>query len=138
MRASEKTKEINAYVTGLGASKRVVVWDTTLRRLNEDETLLVLGHEIGHYALGHVMKGFIYFELGTLLAFGLGFVIVRWLIKRFGAELQRPYFIPVGIVLTDEGVIVAGGCLSGKNSLSGSRQVDSIPVRPRSVRNIGC
>lgn len=84
MNASTKTNELNAYVNGVGSSKRVVVWDTTLRRLNPDETLLVLGHEIGHYVLGHVVKGFIYFELGALVAFGLGFVIVEWLVKRFG------------------------------------------------------
>ena len=86
MNASTKTNALNAYVNGVGTSKRVVVWDTTLRRLNPDETLLVLGHEIGHYALGHVVKGFIYFELGALVAFGVGFVIVEWLVKRFGAR----------------------------------------------------
>jgi STE24 endopeptidase len=86
MNASTKTNELNAYVNGVGSSKRVVVWDTTLRRLNEDETLLVLGHETGHYVLGHVVKGFIYFEFGALVAFGLGFVIVEWMVKRYGAR----------------------------------------------------
>jgi STE24 endopeptidase len=84
MNASTKTKALNAYVNGIGASKRVVVWDTTLRRLNEDETLLVLGHETGHYVLDHIPKGFALFQLGALAAFGIGFVIVQKIVTRLG------------------------------------------------------
>jgi STE24 endopeptidase len=84
MNASTKTKALNAYVNGIGASKRVVVWDTTLKSLNEDETLLVLGHETGHYVLGHIARGFVLFELGALVAFGIGFKLVERLVKRLG------------------------------------------------------
>ena len=84
MNASAKTNALNAYVNGVGASKRVVVWDTTLLKMNEDETLLVLGHETGHYVLNHVVKGFVLFELGALVAFGIGFLIVEKIIKRWG------------------------------------------------------
>lgn len=68
MNASAKLKALNAYVTGLGASKRVVVWDTTIRRMSEDEVLFVTGHEMGHYVLGHVRKG-ILFSAVVLLFF---------------------------------------------------------------------
>jgi Zn-dependent protease with chaperone function len=68
MRAAEKTNAINAYVTGLGASKRVVMWDTTLRKTTPDEALFILGHELGHYVLGHIAKGFLFFSFGLLLA----------------------------------------------------------------------
>ena len=54
MKASEKLKSVNAYVTGLGASKRVVVWDTTLQKMNAGQTLFVFGHEMGHYVLRHI------------------------------------------------------------------------------------
>ncbi len=47
MDASSKTKSIDAYVTGLGASKRVVIWDTTLEKMTPDEILLVVAHETG-------------------------------------------------------------------------------------------
>ena len=75
MKASEKTKALNAYVTGLGTSKRVVVWDTTLQKMTGDETLFVFGHELGHYMLHHIWKGiamgivvlFIFFWLGAWL-----------------------------------------------------------------------
>jgi len=56
MEASRKTKAINAYVTGLGASKRVVIWDTTIQKTSNDECLFIVGHELGHYVLGHVRQ----------------------------------------------------------------------------------
>jgi len=54
MKASEKLNSLNAYVTGIGASKRVVVWDNTLKRLTNEQTLFVFGHEMGHYVLRHI------------------------------------------------------------------------------------
>jgi STE24 endopeptidase len=83
MNASSKTNTLNAYVSGLGASKRVVVWDTTLRKMTDDETLLILGHETGHYVLDHVVKEFVLIELVALASIALGFVAVRKLIKRY-------------------------------------------------------
>ena len=56
MKASEKHTTLNAYVTGFGATKRVVVWDTTMQQMTTPETLFVFGHEMGHYALGHIPK----------------------------------------------------------------------------------
>jgi STE24 endopeptidase len=54
MQASDKVTTYNAYVTGIGASKRVVVWDNTSRDLTIPETLFVFGHELGHYVLNHI------------------------------------------------------------------------------------
>jgi STE24 endopeptidase len=82
MNASAKTRTLNAYVSGLGASKRVVVWDTTLKSLSPDETVLVLGHEMGHYVLHHIPKEFALIELVLLGLLYLGqwvlVAIVRW------------------------------------------------------------
>ncbi len=66
MKASAKLKAVNAYVTGLGSTKRVVVWDTTLRKMNDAQVLAVFGHEMGHYVLGHVRDG-VLLSLGGLL-----------------------------------------------------------------------
>src|SRR6266852_212291 len=74
MVASRKTNAINAYVTGLGASKRVVVWDTTIQKTSIDECLFIVGHELGHYVLGHVRQGFLVGAAGLLLAQVLLFV----------------------------------------------------------------
>ena len=84
MKASEKTTELNAYVTGFGSSKRVVVWDTTTQHLEIPETLFVFGHEMGHYVLGHVMKGFVFAVAMMLLLFYFSDRIGNWLLLRYG------------------------------------------------------
>jgi Zn-dependent protease with chaperone function len=75
---------VNAYVSGLGASKRVVVWDTTLQKMGPDEILLVLGHEMGHYVLYHIPKEFALDEGVALVFFFLGSLAVVRLVKKLG------------------------------------------------------
>ena len=86
MRASEKTNTINAYVTGFGASKRVVMWDTTIAKTTNDEALFIVGHELGHYVLGHVATGFAFFAVALLLAFYIMFRSLHWALHRWGAS----------------------------------------------------
>ncbi len=84
MNAATKLKALNAYVSGLGASKRVVVWDTTIRRMTEEEVLFVSSHEMGHYVLGHVRDG-ILFSCGVLLFFlFLAYRTLGWMLERWG------------------------------------------------------
>ena len=84
MDASSRTNAIDAYVSGLGSSKRVVVWDTTLQKMGPDELLLVLGHETGHYVLHHIPKEFALDEAVALVFFLLGFYAANWLVERIG------------------------------------------------------
>jgi STE24 endopeptidase len=56
MKASLKSNGLNAYVSGMGATKRIVVWDTTAGRIPDDEVLFIFGHESGHYVLNHIPK----------------------------------------------------------------------------------
>lgn len=86
MVASRKTNQINAYVTGLGASKRLVIWDTLIQKTTEDETLFVVGHELGHYVLGHVWKGFLLGAAGLLVALYLLFRGLHWWLDRWGRD----------------------------------------------------
>ncbi len=84
MNASSKLNALNAYVTGLGASKRAVIWDTTLAKASTSEVLFVFGHEMGHYVLHHIPK-----EAGidALLLLGLmclGYRLAGWLQARWG------------------------------------------------------
>jgi Zn-dependent protease with chaperone function len=88
MRASEKTNRSNAYVTGLGVSKRVVVWDTLLQRTSTDEALFIIGHELGHYVLGHVWKGFLFGAVGLLVTLYLIFRGLHWMLGRWGRLWQ--------------------------------------------------
>jgi len=54
---SKQTEETNAYVTGLGSSAQIVLWDTTIRRMKGDEVVAIVGHELGHYVEHHVVIG---------------------------------------------------------------------------------
>ena len=54
---SVDTKTLNAYVAGLFNTRRIVLWDTILKRMTPTELLFVMGHEMGHYVLGHVWSG---------------------------------------------------------------------------------
>ncbi len=85
MKASEKVTGLNAYVTGFGGSKRVVVWDTSLQKSTPDEVLFIFGHELGHYVLHDVVHGLIMAAAAALLALWLGFHTVHWLVRRYGA-----------------------------------------------------
>src|SRR5580704_16595388 len=78
MEASKKTNDVNAYVTGLGASKRVVVWDTTIQKLRTYETLFVFGHEVGHYVLHHIRNGFLFFAAMLFVVLYIGYRGLHW------------------------------------------------------------
>lgn len=86
MKASAKTTLLNAYVTGFGSSKRLVVWDTLLSKATPDEVTLVAGHEMGHYVLGHIVRGMLLGFLGMLAAFFVAFQLFQLLLRRFGAR----------------------------------------------------
>jgi STE24 endopeptidase len=85
MGAGEKTTGLNAYVTGIGASKRIVVWDTTIARMNTPQIVFVAGHETGHYVLQHIPKGLTFFALLLLVFFYLGYRLIGWVLARWGS-----------------------------------------------------
>ncbi len=90
MKASAKVTTLNAYVTGFGSSKRVVVWDTSLLKGTPDQVLFIFGHESGHYVLGHIVRGMILLVFGLLLSFFVGYGLVRWSLRRFGPAWGIP------------------------------------------------
>jgi STE24 endopeptidase len=83
MKASEKVTTLNAYVTGFGPSKRVVVWDTTIQHASTPETLFVFGHEMGHYVLNHIVTGIAAAAVGLFIGFYLLYCIANWAFSRF-------------------------------------------------------
>lgn len=84
MDASTRTKAVNAYVTGFGPSKRVVVWDTMIEKMTTEQTVIVFGHEAGHYVLNHIFKGMAVAAGVTLLFLFLGYHGIGWLLARWG------------------------------------------------------
>ena len=84
MKASEKVTVPNAYVTGLGATKRVVVWDTTIKSAATDDILMVFAHESGHYVLNHIWKGIAFGAVLSFVLLWIGYHFVHWLIASYG------------------------------------------------------
>jgi len=85
MNASEKTTALDAYVTGLGASKRIVVFDTTIGKMDTPQIVYGAGHEMGHYILLHIVKGLVFFALLLLLFFYMAYRLIGWVLTRWGA-----------------------------------------------------
>ena len=82
MEASTKSIVPNAYVTGVGGSKRIVVWDTALDQETTEGIVAVFGHELGHYVLGHVPKALIFLAAAA-------FVVLYAVQRALGALLAR-------------------------------------------------
>jgi Zn-dependent protease with chaperone function len=85
MGASEKSTDLNAYVTGFGASKRIVIWDTTIAKMNTPQITFVVGHEMGHYVLNHIPKLLGGFAAILFVAFYVGFRTIQWALAKWGA-----------------------------------------------------
>ena len=81
---SAQTRKYNAYVNGFGASQRIVLWDTMLDGMQEDEILFVMGHEMGHYKLGHIWKAIGAFSLLSFLVCFLAARLAGAATARFG------------------------------------------------------
>jgi STE24 endopeptidase len=75
---SKKTNEMNAYVNGIGSNLRIVLWDTTLKRLDDREVEFIMAHEMGHYVKHHLLWS----VAGSILAILFGLVIAAKLYRR--------------------------------------------------------
>lgn len=87
---SERTNALNAYVTGVGSSARIVLWDTMLAQMPEDEILFTMAHEIGHYVMKHVYWGTGLTLVSLFITLYIMFRVSEWLIRRFGHDWQIP------------------------------------------------
>jgi len=105
---SKQTKTMNAYVTGLGPTKRIVIWDTLLAKLDRDEVLAVMAHEMGHYVLNHVWKGLAFSMIVTLIVFWSGQRIyerglarwgAKWRLREAGDPASVPWLLIVAAVI---------------------------------------
>jgi STE24 endopeptidase len=80
---SEQTQAINAYVTGLFGSKRIVLWDTTIKKMTPDEIAFVMAHEMGHYVMNHVWIGIGLFSVIFLILLFIIHKSIGWFIHRY-------------------------------------------------------
>ncbi len=91
--AGKRSKHTNAYFTGLGKTKRIVLYDTLLTSHSSDEILSVLAHEAGHWEKKHIMKQLVFTEVASLGVFYLIYRLMDWplLYHTFGFEEKIPY-----------------------------------------------
>ncbi len=85
---SEKTNSLNAYVTGIGSNLRIVLWDTTLNKLKDKETLFVMAHEMGHYVKHHLYWNVIGSIVLSFFGLFFGAKLYRVLIRRYGKRFE--------------------------------------------------
>jgi Zn-dependent protease with chaperone function len=103
---SVDTKTLNAYVAGIWQTKRIVLWDTIIARMDDRELLFVMGHEMGHYVLGHVWWRLAAAALLILLLLyaaykTMGAIVARWG-HRFGfSDLADVASLPLLLLVTN-------------------------------------
>ncbi len=112
--ASARTTAANAYVSGLGDSRRIVLYDTLVRDFPDDEIRMVVAHELTHVQRRHILKGTAWVAALTLPVCLLLFAVVGW----------RSGFAPAGrgrdgcdLVVRRVAVLVAGAAVVGALAL---------------------
>jgi STE24 endopeptidase len=121
---SKRSTKANAYFTGLGAKKRIVLYDTLVNDLTENEIVAVLAHEIGHYKKKHTLTGTIMGIAQTGLTLFLFSLLLNnpQLSEALGVNVPNFHIslIAFGILYTPVSVILglSGNIISRKNEYS--------------------
>jgi STE24 endopeptidase len=121
--ASRRTTALNAYVSGFGSSRRIVVYDTLLDRLPDDQIESIVAHELGHVANDDVLTGTLIGALGSAAAVALLGWLLGWtpLLRRAGADSAGdPRVVGLLLFLTAAGTLLATPVQGGV-----SRQVEA-------------
>jgi STE24 endopeptidase len=121
--ASRRTTALNAYVSGFGSTRRVVLYDTTLERLPEDGVASIVAHELGHVVHRDVLTGTLIGALGSGAAVALSGWLLSWmpLLRRVGAQSPAdPAVVPLVLLL-----LSLSGLLSTPVQNLVSRQVET-------------
>jgi len=89
----KRSKHTNAYFTGIGKTKRIVLYDTLLASHSHEEILAVLAHEIGHWKKKHILKQLIFMIVLSLIGIYFVYLIVNWppLYGAFGLKYTPVY-----------------------------------------------
>jgi STE24 endopeptidase len=88
--ASRRTRKGNAYFTGLGATKRIVLYDTLVRGSQPEEVELILAHEMGHWKHAHIWQGLFLSVLALGAVLWAGARAMEWAARRPALHLTGP------------------------------------------------
>lgn len=103
MDGSKRSAHSNAYFTGIGRSKRIVLFDTLIEHMSIEQGLAVLAHEMGHYKMKHIQR-MLFIQSGLLL---IGLYALSWIIN------FEPLYSAFGLKPSHHGALVLFGLLSG-------------------------
>ena len=118
--ASRRTTTLNAYVSGYGGTRRVVLYDTVLRDLPRRQILAVVGHELTHARHDDVLTGSVLAALGTLGGVGLLGLVLQLRRRRSGA-LGEPTVVPLLVALLAVGTLLSSPINNGLSRLVETR-----------------
>jgi len=92
---SKRSSHSNAFMFGFGSNKRIVLFDTLLDQVDNDEIVSIVGHELGHWALSHTMYNFIITQVYFAIAFySFGFFYTEnGIYSSFGFEGSAPTIV---------------------------------------------
>jgi STE24 endopeptidase len=103
MDGSKRSSHSNAYFTGIGKSKRIVLFDTLLDQMSIDQSLAVLAHEMGHYKMKHIQRMLIVQTVFLLV----GLYVLSWLLD------WQPLYAAFGLTPSHHAALVLFSLLSG-------------------------
>jgi STE24 endopeptidase len=118
--ASRRTTTLNAYVSGFGSTRRVVVYDNLVDDLPEDEALSVVAHELAHARHGDVVTGSVLGAAGGVLGVGLLGLLVGSIASRRRLGMADPAVVPLVLALVALGTLAAS---PAQNAVS--RQIET-------------
>jgi STE24 endopeptidase len=102
--ASKQTTRMSANVSGLGSTMRITLNDNLLRRGSPEEIQSVMGHETGHYVLGHIYQQIVFFLIVAVAGFAFLRWSLEWSLARLGPkwqirEIGDPAVLPLVVLL---------------------------------------
>ena len=137
--ASRRSRHSNAYFTGIGRVKRIVLYDTLLEQMSHDEILAVLAHEVGHWKKGHIWKRLAGMEAAGLVVFYAAFSLLTWGGVPGLLGLPQASFAAQTVVLAFLGSLAAfpftpiGNWLSRRHEREADRFACELTGRPESL-----
>jgi STE24 endopeptidase len=107
MDASKRSKHTNAYFTGIGKVKRIILYDTLLGKMDQNEILAVLSHEAGHWKKRHVLKLIIISEIASFIGIYISFRILQTDLLTNLFQIEPDTFFARVVILSFIGSIIS-------------------------------
>jgi STE24 endopeptidase len=118
--ASRRTTTLNAYVSGFGSTRRVVLYDNVIHDLPRDQILSIVAHELGHAHHDDVLTGSILAALGTTLGVGLLGLAVS-AVRRGPGGMRDPTVVPLVVALVAIATLLSSPVNNGLSRLIETR-----------------